>query len=123
MRLEGAKGVAIPRTKEEGTTTADCGEPLEENQAFQYWAITARCNHITPDRPDMAFAVKELARHMSKTTKGDLLKFKRLGRYLVSKPRMQQQYPWQGIQSIIKAYTDADWAGCRETRKFTTGAA
>ena len=83
--------------------------------------MTARRNYITPDRYDVAFAVEELARRMSRPTKGDWLKFRRLGRYFLGRPRMQQVYPWQNSQTILKVYTDADWAGCRETRKSMFG--
>ena len=79
LKLEDAKAVSTLGSKEEGTTTTDCEEPLEENQAFQYRAIIARCNHISLDRPDLSFAAKELARGMAKPTKGDWSKFKRLG--------------------------------------------
>ena len=37
------------------------------------------------------------------------------------KPRMQQLCQWQKPQGTIKTFTDADWAGCRETRKSTIG--
>ena len=121
LRLKEAKAVSTPGTKDEGRTSADCDEELDDTQASQYRAITARCNYITPDRPDIAYTVKELARKMSRPTKGDWLRLKRLGRYLLGRPRMQQIYPWQSAQSIMKVYTDADWAGCRETRKSTTG--
>ena len=70
LKLQEARAVAIPGTKDEGSTTEDCEELLDEDQASQYGAITARCNHIIPDRPDLAFAVSELARRMSKPTEG-----------------------------------------------------
>ena len=121
LKLEDAKAVSTLGTKEEGRTKTDCEERLEEDQASQYRAIIARCNYIFLDRPDLSLAAKELARRMAKPTKGDWSKLKRLGRYLVSKPRVQQVYQWQGTQKILKSYTDADWAGCRETRKSTIG--
>ena len=121
LKLKDAKAVCIPGTQEEGTTTQDADEELDDSQAFLYRAITARCNYISPDGPDIAYAVKELARRMSKPTKGDWQRSKRLGRYLLGKPRLQQLYKWQQPQQILKVYTNADWAGCRETRKSTTG--
>ena len=121
LKLSEAKMVFIPGTKDEGTTTADCELPLDEQQASQYRAIIARCKYITLDRPDPAFAVKELARRMAKPINGDWIKRKRLGRYLLAKPRMQQVYQWQDPQRSLKTYTDADWAGCRDTRKSTIG--
>ena len=30
-------------------------------------------------------------------------------------------HQWQRAHSTLKVYTDADWAGCRESRKSTTG--
>ena len=121
LKLTDAKAVAIPGTKEEGKTTNDCHKELEGEQASQFRALTARCNYISPEVPDIASAVEELSRNMSKPTKGDWLKLKRLGRYLVGRPRLQQAYPWQSPQNILKVFTDADWAGCKGSRRSTTG--
>ena len=81
----------------------------------------ARLNHLIPDRLDIAYAVKELARAMSKPTNGDWLRLKRLGRYIKGRPRVQQVYEWQSAQGMVITYSDADWAGCKQTRKSTTG--
>ena len=121
LKLTHAKAVTTPKTKEEGRTTNDCREELDGEQASQYRALIARCNYISPERPDIAFAVKEFSRSMSKPTKGDWLKLKRLGRYLVGRPRLQQVYSWQDTQNILKVFIDADWVGCKESRGPTTG--
>ena len=71
LKLTDAKVVATPGTKDEGRTTNDCREEREGEQASQFRALTARCNYISPERPDIAFAVKELSRSMSKPIKGD----------------------------------------------------
>ena len=34
---------------------------------------------------------------------------------------MVMYYKWQEAQSIVTTYSDADWAGCRDTRKSTPG--
>ena len=121
LALDEAKPVSTPGTKEEGRTTTDHEEPLDEDQATRYRAFTARCNYLSPDRPDVSFAVKELARNMANPRRGDWIRLKRLGRYFVGNTRLQQWFEWQPSQRTITAYTDADWAGCRETRRSTTG--
>ena len=58
LKLKEAKAVATPGTKEEGITTDDCNQELDEQQASLYRAITARCNYISPDRPDISYTIK-----------------------------------------------------------------
>ena len=121
LQMNDAKAVTTVGTKEEGRTNEDHSVPLSEKEATNYRAITARCNHLALDRPDLAFAVKYLARAMAKPTRGDLHKLKRLARYLRGKPRMVLQYYWQTMPSTVTPFSDADLAGCRETRRSTTG--
>ena len=123
LKLGEAKAVSTPGTKEEGRTAENQDEPLNNEQATQYRALVARCNYLSPDRPDISFSVKELARSMANPRQGDWVRLKRLGRYLVGRPRLQQWFTWQPSQYCIHTYTDADWAGCRDTRKSTTGGA
>lgn len=58
---------------------------------------------------------------MSKPTRGDRHRLKRLGRYLLGRPSIQQIYHWQDTRPILKVFADAGRAGGRETRKPTTG--
>ena len=69
--LENAKPVTTLGAKEEGRTTIDAEEQLDEEQSTKYRAIVERCNHQSPDKPDIAFAVKELARNMASPRKGN----------------------------------------------------
>ena len=121
LQLTEAKPMSTPGTKDEGKTSEDCEMPLTDRETIEYRALVARCNYLFPGRPDISFAVKELSRAMSKPTKGDLQRPKRFGRYLKGKTRLVMQYKWQPKQSTITTYSDADWAGCRVTRKNTTG--
>ena len=113
LKLKDAKPVSTPGTKEEGRTQNGHESKLGETESSHYRAIVARCNYIAPDRPDIAYAAKELARHMANPTEGDWQRLKRLGRYLKGKPRLQQVYKWQNEQTILRVYSDADWAGCK----------
>ena len=69
------------------------------------------------------YAVKELCGGMAKPTKGHWLKLKRLGRYLIESGRTIMRYDWQGQEHEVTGYSDSDWAGCRVTRKSTSGGA
>ena len=121
LQLNEARPVTTPGIKEEGNTSEDNEELLSDREATNYQALVARCNSLSPDRRDIAFAVKELARAMAKPTRGDLQRLKRLTRYSRGKPRFTMRYAWQPAQTAMIAYSDADWAGCRKTRKSTTG--
>ena len=46
---------------------------------------------------------------------------KRLARYLAGKPRAMSSYPWQRETDTLDAYSDANWAGCKTSRKSTSG--
>ena len=110
-----------PGTSTEGRTKDDCDVPLQGTEETRCRALVARANYLAPDCPDIAFAVKELAKAMAKPSNGDWIRLKRLGRYLAGRPRLQMNFHWQGIQSTIIGYTDADWAADKEARKSPSG--
>ena len=58
---------------------------------------------------------------MSKPTTGSLRRLRRIGRYLKKYPRLVWKYPMQSEQTEMVVRTDADWAGCRRSRKSTSG--
>ena len=121
--LGDAKTVNIPGTQAEGRTQPGNENKLNANESAKYKAIVARCNYLSLDRPDIAYTVKELARKMAVPSEGDWQRFKRLGRYRKNKPRMQQVYKWQKEQSVLRVYSDADWAVCKESQKSIIGGA
>ena len=60
---------------------------------------------------------------MSSPSKGCQDKVGRLGRYLVTQPRAAIEFAWQDAQHKLLVFTGAGWAGCRTTRKLTSGGA
>ena len=96
-------------------------EKLEGRQATEYRALAARANYVAADRPDMQYAVKEICRDMANPTRGGWRKLKRLGRYLVGRPRAILRCDWQVEQGKFTGYSDSDWAGCKRTAKSTSG--
>lgn len=115
------KGRLGARAVKEIEHAEEKGELLSPPQATTFRALSARANFLAQDRPDLAFACKELCRHFSCPTVASMLKLKRLIRYLVQTPRLVYQYRWQEAQSIILTYADTDFAGCAVTRRSTSG--
>ena len=58
---------------------------------------------------------------MSSPSKLSVEALKRLGRYLVRRPRLVFKYPFQETLDGVDVYGDTDHAGCLRTRKSTSG--
>ena len=96
--------------------------PMEPHDASLYRAAVARTNFLAQDRCDLQFASKECSRWMSSPRVGDWATIKRIGRYLIGKPRVASMFCWQDEPAGLSVFSDSNWAGCRETRKSTSGA-
>ena len=120
LGLSNAKGVDTPGVSENKLSDDD-SEPLPKHEHTMYRAAAARCNFLGLDRPDIQYAAKEISRGMASPTQGDLIRLKRLGRYLINHPRLVFHYPFRDAPKSIRVYSDTDWAGCIKTRKSTQG--
>ena len=96
---------------------------MEAPGASLYRAVVAIANYIAQYRPDLQYAFKELCRRMSDPSEACLTKLKRLGRYLKGQPRAVSMFLWQEAQISLDVFTDANWAGCKASRKSTSGGA
>ncbi|BBH08831.1 hypothetical protein Prudu_021147 [Prunus dulcis] len=88
----------------------DCGEPLSDPTMFR--SVVGALQYLTFTRPDLAYAVNTVCQYMNNPTDVHWLLVKRILRYV------------QGtlcLASILRAYSDADWAGDINTRRSTTG--
>jgi hypothetical protein len=57
----------------------------------------------------------------SKPTVKDWAKLKRIGRYLIGKPRLVYKYEFQEDVHVLTAYSDANWASNAGDRRSTSG--
>ena len=94
---------------------------LSPADATMYRALAARCNYLAQDRPDIAYSSKELCREFAVPTQTSFKKLKRLCRYLAGMPRLQYIYKWQDMPTELSIYVDTDFAGCKDTRRSTSG--
>ena len=82
LGLDDAKAVMTPGTKEPDNTP-EAEERLEDPaEVTAFRGICARGLYLSVDRPEIRFAVKELARKMAAQSQGDLRAMKRLARFL-----------------------------------------
>jgi hypothetical protein len=121
---EGSRGITIPVDRDAPAEEGD-DELLEGEEITRFRGLAARANYLGLDRCDIQYATKEVCRCMSKPTKGGMAKMKRLARYLLEAPEGILRYNSSGDDLLdrIKVYVDSDWAGCKSTRKSTSGGA
>ena len=76
---------------------------------------------MAADCPDLLFSTKEVCREMSSPTTRSHERLKRLARYLMGVAEVKFYYRWQSEVSELSVFVDSDWAGCRRTRRSTSG--
>ena len=119
LELEGANSCVTPGLKQLPEQIAD-DKPLTPEKFQVFRGLAARANYLSADRPDCQYAAKEICRWMSAPTELAMTALRRLGRYLIGKPRLVFRYPYQDANTV-DCYSDTDWAGCPKTRKYTSG--
>ena len=98
----------------------DTGEGVDEKL---FRALAARGNYMAQDRIDLdvQYAAKEISRFMSAPEEIDWRKVKRLGKYLKGNKRAVYVFKNQPMPEKVVIWSDADFAGCKRTRKSTSG--
>ena len=70
-------------------------EELDEEWSREYRSITARCNYLAADRPDIGYAAKELCRDFSQPSTQSVVRLKRVVRYLIGREAVAWRFVWQ----------------------------
>ncbi|GKF72942.1 hypothetical protein Tco_0219274 [Tanacetum coccineum] len=95
------------------------GTPFD---AILYHGMIGSLMYLTSSRPDLIYAVCLCARYQAKPTKKILYAVKRIFRYLKGTIHMGLWYLKDTGMSLT-VYSDADYAGCQDTRRSTSGSA
>ena len=117
---ETSKGLDVAIVKDAEVAKDERDYELHGKVATEFRALAARANYLSLDRPDIQFATKEICRSMARPTASGMAKMKRLARYLLQHPQATIEYDGRG-EGGIQVYTDSDWAGCRKSRRSTSG--
>jgi hypothetical protein len=86
----------------------------------KYRSMIGSLMYLTASRPDIVFAVYMCSRYQSKPTEKHLSEVKRILRYIKGTINLGIWYPKDSGFELI-AFSDADHAGCLDTRKSTSG--
>ena len=118
-KRQGAKAV---KKMERLSTDAYVLPPAD---ATMFRQLSARTNFLSQDRANINFSTKELCRELCQPNQKSYARLKRVVRYLVGLPRLVYQYQFieKGCPApdSIDLYVDTDFAGCKETRRSTSG--
>jgi hypothetical protein len=96
--------------------------PLEPSECTQFRALAARANYLAQDAPELQFAAKEVCRDMARPSVGSWKKLKVLARFVLERVSVRWQFRWQEeVECVLRVFSDSDWAGCRRTRRSTSG--
>jgi len=98
--------------------SADLGDPVAD--PTDYRSLAGALQYLTFTRPDLTYVVQQVCLHMHDPRESHLAALKRLLRYVrgtVGFGLVLHRSP----TSELVVYTDADWAGCPDTRRSTSG--
>jgi hypothetical protein len=107
--------------------TVEDEEPLSPEEHSKYRTAVGKLQWLTGIRPDLNYATKELARGLHCPNVGHKTQLKHLLRYiagtadtgLMLRPTYTMSTEAKTVD--LHVYCDSDWAGCKTTRKSTTG--
>ena len=96
----------------------DVGKLLPD--ASQYRKLIGRLLYLTLTRPDITYAVHRLSQFLTEPREPHMLAVKRVLQYL--KGALSRGLFFSSSSSMqVKAFCDADWVGCPDTRRSIIG--
>jgi hypothetical protein len=101
----------------------DANEELDQEEGKVFRGLAARLNYMAQDNMLLQFPAKEICKNMAKPTRHDFSKVKRVVRFLKGIGTVSLHYEWQSEEEArqVMVYVDSDWAGCRNSRRSTSG--
>uniref|UniRef100_A0A251S5S9 Putative reverse transcriptase, RNA-dependent DNA polymerase n=1 Tax=Helianthus annuus TaxID=4232 RepID=A0A251S5S9_HELAN len=107
-------------------TPVDTGSKLGANSSAPfhdpttYRSLAGALQYLTFTRPDISYAVQQICMHMHSPSNDHWHALKRIIRYIQGTTDYGL-YLNPAPTISLRAYTDADWAGCPDTRRSTSG--
>lgn len=123
FKMSDCKPVSTPIIK--GGKTQESGKAVsreDSTKVFPYREVVGALMYLmTGTRPDIAFAVGKVSRTLENPTHLDIIRVKRILRYLKGTIEVGIEYKVSEAQNVLECYSDADHAGDEKTGRSTTG--
>jgi hypothetical protein len=100
--------------------SAIAGTPLSDFEASDFRSLAGALQYLTFTRPDIDYAVQQVCLYMHAPRDIHLAALKRILRYISGTLHLGLHLRPSSIDTLV-VYSDADWAGCPDTRKSTSG--
>ena len=112
---------AVPTPGVKTDARVEGEEALDEAGAKLYRTVCGKLMFVALERVDVQYAAKECSRGMSKPTKGDFVRIKRVVRYLKTTAHFEQFLePQLHARNVVRGPVDSDWANDKIERKSTS---
>ncbi|XP_068498051.1 uncharacterized mitochondrial protein AtMg00810-like [Phaseolus vulgaris] len=98
--------------------SASSGPPVSD--PLIYRSLAGALQYLTITRPDISYAVQQICLYMHNLREEHFAALKRIIRYIKGTPTLGLHL-CQSLSTQLITYTDADWAGCPDTRRSTSG--
>nr|GEU65567.1 hypothetical protein [Tanacetum cinerariifolium] len=117
--MESCDPVGTPMEIKDKLDLDQNGTPVD---ATKYRSMIGALMYLTSSRPDIVHATCLCARYQAKPTEKHLKEVKRIFRYLQRTVNMGLWYTKDSVFELT-GFSDADYAGCKDTFKSTSGGA
>lgn len=121
FRMEDAHTVAIPADQHQDLSLQNINDEEEPVQAPYREAVGSLLYLATVTRPDIAYAVHAVSQYCESPKKVHWHAIKRILKYIKGTSDYGLWFPYSKNKIKLEAYSDADFAGDKTTRKSTTG--
>jgi hypothetical protein len=102
------------KPKMSATTSNPCKDPS------LYRSLAGALQYLTFTRPDISYAVQQICLFMHNPMEDHMNALRRILRYIQGTSQYGLHLYHSSTASLI-SYTDADWGGCPDTRRSTSG--
>ena len=101
-----------------GKLSAIAGSPCDDPTLYR--SLAGALQYLTFTRPDISYAVQQVCLYMHDPRIEHISAFHRILRYVKGTIYFGLQLYRSNISTLL-SYTDADWGGCPDTRRSTSG--